>query len=59
MRIESTLPLLKYAARMLVSSAWLDTDKLNKRQKLYCKCRELVSGDRAEDALFGRGRKNV
>lgn len=35
-------------ARRFVASAWYATTELSKREKLYAKARELISGDRAE-----------
>ncbi|HCI7572448.1 hypothetical protein NL511_05180 [Klebsiella pneumoniae] len=35
-------------ARRFVASTWYETTELSKREKLYAKARELISGDRAE-----------
>ncbi len=35
-------------ARTFVASTWYETTFLSKREKLYAKARELISGDRAE-----------
>lgn len=35
-------------ARNFVASTWFDTRGLSKKESLVAKCRELVSGDRAE-----------
>ncbi|XAY75015.1 hypothetical protein ABDC71_04675 [Klebsiella pneumoniae] len=35
-------------ARRFVASTWCETTDLSKREKLYAKARELISGDRAE-----------
>lgn len=35
-------------ARCFAASVWFDTAGLSKRERVYAKCRELVSGDRAE-----------
>ncbi|MFX3149777.1 hypothetical protein V6117_07400 [Klebsiella pneumoniae] len=35
-------------ARRSVASTWYETTFLSKREKLYAKARELISGDRAE-----------
>lgn len=35
-------------ARVFVASTWYETEGLSKKSKLVAKCRELVSGDRAE-----------
>ena len=35
-------------ARKFVASTWYETTFLSKREKLYAKARELISGDRAE-----------
>ena len=34
--------------RTFVASTWYETTFLSKREKLYAKARELISGDRAE-----------
>ncbi|HAN2346620.1 TPA: hypothetical protein IEP67_001605 [Escherichia coli] len=34
--------------RRFVASTWYETTDLSKREKLYAKARELISGDRAE-----------
>lgn len=51
-------------ARVFVASTWYSTSGLSKKEKLYAKTRELVSGDRAEIISSGnvtyreyRGRK--
>lgn len=48
----------EYTARCFVARTWYHTEKLSKREKLYAKCRELVSGDRAaqlvRDGIEGR-----
>lgn len=36
------------AARVFVASTWYETSGMSKREKLYAKCRELISGDRVE-----------
>lgn len=35
-------------ARNFVASTWFDTVGMSKKEKLVAKCREMVSGDRAE-----------
>ena len=35
-------------ARRFVASTWYENTDLSKREKLYAKARELISGDRAE-----------
>lgn len=35
-------------ARVFVASTWYETSGMSKREKLYAKCRELISGDRVE-----------
>lgn len=35
-------------ARRFVASTWYETTFLSKREKLYAKAHELISGDRAE-----------
>ncbi|WP_432465050.1 hypothetical protein [Enterobacter hormaechei] len=35
-------------ARRFVASTWYETTQLSKRERLYAKARELISGDRAE-----------
>lgn len=53
-----SIPFLKACARVMVASAWYDTHGLTKRQRLYCKARELISGDRAERAAIGEDKRN-
>lgn len=44
--------LLPAMSRVFVASTWYVTEGMPKQGRLYCKCRELVSGDRAEQLAF-------
>lgn len=35
-------------ARAFAAKTWYVTNDASRKERLYCKCRELISGDRAE-----------
>lgn len=48
LRVGNEVALKPVLARNFVASAWYETSGMSRKEKLYAKCRELVSGDRAE-----------
>lgn len=47
-RVGNEVALKPVLARNFVASIWYETSGMSRKERLYAKCRELVSGDRAE-----------
>lgn len=48
LRFGNEVALKPVLARNFLASKWYETSGMSRKEKLYAKCRELVSGDRAE-----------